>query len=301
MSRVLVTGGTGFVGKRTIPLLLQRGHEVIGLARSDAAEDDLGRAGSEAVRGDLDEPDTLADAFRAANADALVNIASLGFGQGPDIVAAAVAAGISRCVFLSTTAIFTTLDARTKSVRLEAEQAIIESDLDQTILRPTMIYGAPDDRNLARLLRLLDKSPVFPLVGGGHRLQQPIHVEDVASAIVDTLGEDSAIGRQYNIAGPEPLRFGDLIDTAADALGRRVVKIPLPLRPVVAVTRVYERLSKRPRLKAEQFERLGEDKAFDIGAAQTDLGFAPRSFDDGIREEAELLAIANPPDTVAQP
>ena len=289
MTRVLVTGGTGFVGKRTLPLLLSNGYEVVGLARSDNAAAALESGGAEVVRGDLGDPASLATAFREARADALVNIASLGFGHGPDIVSAALDAGISRCVFVSTTAIFTKLNAQTKSVRLEAERAIINSGLEYTILRPTMIYGAPDDRNLARLLKVLAKSPVFPLVGGGKRLQQPVHVEDVALALVGSLGEPKTIGRDYDIAGPSPLPFGSMIDQAAAAVSKRVFKIPLPLAPVVFLARIYERASKRPRLKAEQFERLGEDKSFDITSARGDFGYNPRPFAQAIREEAELL------------
>lgn len=289
MTRVLVTGGTGFVGKRTIPLLLSKGCDVVGLARSDDAAAALAGHGVDVVRGDLDDPTSLATAFGEAHADALVNIASLGFGHGPDIVAAAVDAGISRCVFVSTTAIFTKLNAQTKSVRLEAERSIIDSGLSYTILRPTMIYGAPDDRNLARLLKVLKRSPVFPLVGGGKRLQQPVHVEDVAQALVDSLGEPTTIGCDYDIAGPSPLPFGSMIDQAAAAVSKRIVKVPLPLGPVVAVARIYERMSKRPRLKGEQLERLGEDKSFDITAAQHDFGYDPRPFAQGISDEAELL------------
>ena len=290
MKRVLVTGGTGFVGARTIPILLSRGYEVVGLARSTDAASRLSTLGAESVEGDLDDPSSLSVAFAAARADALVNIASLGFGHGPDIVDATVGSGLDRCVFVSTTAIFTKLDAGTKSVRVTAENAIRASGLDFTILRPTMIYGTPDDRNLARLLKLLRRMPVFPLVGGGQRLQQPVHVDDVAAAIVDALEAPAAIGREYDIAGPRPIPFGEMIGEAADAVSRRVVKVPIPLAPVVHAARLYERVSSRPRIKAEQFERLGEDKSFDISAAVRDFGFAPRPFADGIRAEAQMIS-----------
>jgi uncharacterized protein YbjT (DUF2867 family) len=71
---------------------------------------------------------------------------------------------------VSTTAVTTTIKAPSKRLRLAGEATVRESILDWTIVRPTMIYGAPDDRNLARLLRLLKKTPVIPLPGGGRRL-----------------------------------------------------------------------------------------------------------------------------------
>ncbi len=289
MSRVLVTGGTGFVGRRAVPLLVARGHDVIGLARSDAAAAKLANMGADSVRGDLDDLESMIDAFRAARADALANIASLGFGHGPDIVRAAAEAGLQRCVFISTTAIFTKLNAQTKSVRIAAEQAIVESSLDWTILRPTMIYGAPDDRNLADLLKALRRIPVMPLVGGGARLQQPVHVDDVATAIADVLDHPTTVNRAYDIGGPRALPFEEMIDDVAQALSRDIVKVRVPLAPLVAAASLYERFSTTPRFRAEQFERLAEDKSFDITAASRDFAFTPLSFEDGIRAEAELL------------
>jgi nucleoside-diphosphate-sugar epimerase len=59
---------------------------------------------------------------------------------------------------------------------------------------------------------------------------------------------------------------------------------------LVAAARLYEKVAGTPRLKAEQLERLAEDKAFDIAAARNDLGYEPRPFSQGIKEEVALLA-----------
>jgi uncharacterized protein YbjT (DUF2867 family) len=288
MTRVLVTGGTGFVGRRAVPLLLGAGHEVVGLARSDGAAAELERMGAQFVAGDLDDRPGLIDAFESAGAQALVNIASLGFGHAPAIVEAATRSGTNRAIFVSTTAIFTKLNAGSKSVRVSAEATITDSSLDYTIIRPTMIYGAPDDRNLARLLQVLKRTTVMP-VPGSKRLQQPVHVEDVAASLVAALDNPETIGRIYDVAGPTAITFREVVEEAADAVSRRVLVVPVPLRPVVALTRAYERWARHPRLKAEQFERLGEDKAFDISPAVRDLGYQPRPFAVGIRDEADQL------------
>jgi hypothetical protein len=64
--------------------------------------------------------------------------------------------------------------------------------------------------------------------------------------------------------------------------------LPIPMSLVIVVARSYERLSRAPRLRTEQFERLAENKAFDIGPAMRDLDFNPRPFEVGISEEAAL-------------
>ncbi len=155
-----------------------------------------------------------------------------------------------------------------------------------------MIYGAPGDRNLSRLLALLPRVPVLPVPGGGRHLQQPVHVADVADAVLNAVERPAAAGHCYDVAGPEPLSFTELLRSCARA-GRQ----PDPSRPGAAGPSGRRRallrvLSARPRIRAEQLQRLAEDKAFAISDAVRDLGYAPRPFADGILAEARALGLA---------
>ncbi|QYG92356.1 NAD(P)H-binding protein [Iamia sp. SCSIO 61187] len=287
---VHVTGGSGFLGGFVIPLLVEGGYEVSALARTDAAADRLQTLGANPIEGDLDSASSIRDAFSSSRASNLVNLASLGFGHAAPIVAAAEEAGLHRALFVSTTAIFTRLNAPSKAVRTEAERTIRASNLQWTIIRPTMIYGTPGDRNMWRLLRLVSRVPVVPMPGGGHNLQQPVHVADLADAIVVALGTDRAIDRAYDVGGPEPISFRRILDDTGDAVGRSVKGIPIPHQPIVRFLTAVERRGKPLPLKAEQIERLVEDKAFDISAARADLGYSPRSFAAGIAAESRMHA-----------
>jgi len=289
--RMLVTGGSGFLGGYVLREAARRRHRTVALARSEAAAAAVAALGALPIDGDLSDPLSLAEAFASARCDVLVNLASLGFGHAPAIVAAAERAGIGRAVFVSTTAVTTTLPATSKRVRLDAEHRIAASDLRWTILRPTMIYGDPGDRNLSRLLPLLRRALVLPVPGGTH-LQQPVHAGDVADAVLTAAERPSAGGRIYDVAGPEPLTFRDLLRTAASAVASRTRFVPVPLSPVIAAARSYELLSRNPRIRVEQLRRLAEDKAFAIDDAVCDLGYAPRSFADGIRAEARAMGLA---------
>ncbi len=288
--RLLVTGGSGFLGEYVLREAARRGHETTALARSRVAAERVRALGARPVSGDLDEPGSLADVFAAGRCDALLNLASLGFGHAAAIVAATEAAGISSAVFVSTTAVTTTLPAASRRVRLAAEQRIRESALDWTILRPTMIYGAAGDRNLSRLLPLLLRARVLPVPGGGH-LQQPVHVADVASAVLAAAERPGTAGATYNVAGPAPLTFAELLRTARRAVRSRTRFVPVPLPPVLAAARGYELVSRNPRIRVEQVRRLAEDKAFAIDATVRALGYAPRSFAEGIRAEARALGL----------
>lgn len=285
--KVLVTGATGFTGSRVVPLLLNSGYQVRALTRATSDRSPLADMDIEWVTGDLSNPETLTAALRGV--DALVNIASLGFGHAESILKSMKEAGVKRGIFISTTAIFTQLNAGSKSIRLAAEEAIHASGLDYTILRPTMIYGSPRDRNMWRLIRLLKITPVMPIFGDGESLQQPIFVDDVAQAVLLALKTDVTIGKSYNIAGKAPLTYNQVIDTVASALGKRVWKMHLPYMPIVRMLQFTERMRIRLPIKAEQVLRLNENKAFSYEEAGRDFAFSPRSFEEGIRLELKSV------------
>jgi uncharacterized protein YbjT (DUF2867 family) len=289
--RLMVTGGSGFLGGYVLRAAAARGHQVVALARSQAAAGTVTALGARPVFGDLNDAHSLVDALTSAGSDALINLASLGFGHASVIIGAAERAGIKRAVFVSTTAVTTTLPASSKRVRLAAEESIRGSALGWTILRPTMIYGDPGDRNLSRLLPLLCRVPVLPVPGSRH-LQQPVHAADVADAVLAAAERPEAALHTYDVAGPDPLTFTELLQTAASAVASRTRFVPVPLSPVIAVARGYELLSRNPRIRVEQVRRLAEDKAFAIEDAMRDLDYAPRSFADGIRAEARAMGLA---------
>jgi nucleoside-diphosphate-sugar epimerase len=283
--KVFVTGGTGFTGSYVVPLLLKNRYEVRCLYRPGSDRSVLPYPEIDWVVGDLSDPQTLSASMRGA--DALVNVASLGFGHAASILRAMKDAGIQRAVFVSTTAIFTQLNAKSKTVRLAAERAIETSGLQYTILRPTMIYGSPRDRNMWRLIRFMRNSPIVPVFGDGNYLQQPIYVGDVAQAIASCVCNDQTIGKSYNLAGKHPLTYNQVIDTIARQMNKRVWKMHIPSAPLVSLLKFFERLHIPFPIKAEQVLRLNENKSFSYEEAERELGFNPFSFPEGIKLELQ--------------
>ena len=292
--KLMITGGSGFLGGYVLREAARREHQTVALARSQAAAGAVTALGARPVSGDLNDARSLVDAFTAADCEVLVSLASLGFGHASVVIGAAERAGIKRAVFVSTTAVMTSLPVTSKQVRLAAEQSITESPLDWTILRPTMIYGDPDDRNLSRLLLLLRRAPVLPVPGRNH-FQQPVYVADVADAVLAAAERPAAAGHVYVVAGPEPMTFTELLRASARAVASRTWFVPVPLSPMIAVARGYELLTKQPKIRSEQVRRLSEDKAFAIDEAVRDLDYAPRPFGEGIRAEARAMGLVAKP------
>jgi nucleoside-diphosphate-sugar epimerase len=269
---ILLVGGTGFLGSFVAARLAERHPAVFARLSSDIS---VLPAGLELRRGDLNTGLPL------HGISTLIYCASMGFGHIPRVIEQLQHSDVKRAVFVSTTAIFTSLPSRSRALRLEAEAAVERSQLEWTILRPTMIYGTSRDRNISRLLRFLKRSPVFPLCGDA--LWQPIYVEDLADAVVAALDSSVTQRKMYNVAGAEPLRFSELVKTAARAMNRHVRLIPVPLEVVVLAARITRIVT------AEQIRRLAEDKAFSYADAARDFNFAPRSFAAGVQREAAML------------
>jgi nucleoside-diphosphate-sugar epimerase len=274
---MLLVGATGFLGSFVARRLAPRGATALVRPSSDVSVLPNGMA---LLRGDLDAVLPL-EGFST-----VVYCASMGFGHVPALVSHMQTRGVQRAVFISTTAIFTSLPTASRTVRMEAESAVQSSTLGWTILRPTMIYGTARDRNISRLLHLVKRWPVLPLCGNG--LWQPIYVEDLADAVVAALDCARTRRRIYNVAGAQPLSLAELVRTAARAVGRDVRLVRVPLRAAMLGARLTRIVT------PEQILRLVEDKAFSYAEATRDFGFAPRSFAEGVVREAEALGLRPP-------
>lgn len=290
---IAVIGATGFTGRRIVERLRVQypDEELVAVVR--ASSDRRGLPGTTRFHtADLADHPAVAQALSGARL--VVSAASLGFGHASTIVAAVEAARPERAVFFSTTSIYTALESRSREVRIEAERLIARSQVPFTILRPTMIYGRPGDRNIEKLLRFLRRSPVFPIIGTGTGMQQPVHVDDLGEAVIGVLNSRQTVGHYYNLSGPRPITFLDLVHEAGTALGRepRILKVPLGLAEWLAgawsVTGLW------PRIRREQLRRLQENKTFALQLAAEHFGYGPRDFSVGVRQEAELLGLLDP-------
>ncbi len=294
MQRIFITGGTGFVGRVVVRALLQHGFLVRCLVRPGSEADLRGFESIDRVPGDVLKSEGLAKAVEGSAAVIhLVGIIREHRARGitferlhtvatANMLGVTHEAGVKR--FLHMSALGTRPDARSDYHRTkwEAEEIVRASALDWTIFRPSLIYG-PGDEFVSTLARLVRLAPVVPVLGPGDTRFQPVAVEHVAEGFVRALRAPTAPGQIYDVAGPEPLRFVDILDRIGAALGRQHVrKVHVPLGFVAAATRTLGWLPFYP-VTPDQLIMLGEDNVADPMRFYADFGIAPEPFATGLK------------------
>ena len=236
--RIVVLGGTGFIGRPLVARLLRDGHQVLMLTRNLASHAErLLPPGVELRQADVYDPDALRAAF--AGADAVVNLVGIlneprdngrGFRRAHVelvklVIAAMQLSGVRRLLQMSS------LNAGRGSShylqsRGEAEAAVKASGLDWTLFEPSVVFG-PGDGLFARFGALLKKTPVLPLACP-HAKFAPVYVGDVVEAIARSLRERDTVGEVYELYGPEVFSLREVVRMSARQLGLRRWIVPLP-------------------------------------------------------------------------
>jgi len=281
--KIFITGAAGKTGTALLDLLLERGQlenaDITCLCRNEACRDRLSRFPVDMIEGDASCVESLRRAYRGE--DIIVHISSIF--HAPAILEAC--RGVKRIIAISSTGVFSRF-RRTADEISRCESLVESSGSSYTILRPTMIYGTPDDRNISRLVRLVARSPVVPLPGGGRARFQPVYVGDLARCIAACLESDASIGKTYNVPGGSAHSLGEIVLIIARLLDKRVLALPVPLSMALLAARMMG-----PRLDPEQIERLREDKVFSFDDAAVDLDYVPMTFEEGLRLQLDAMGL----------
>lgn len=294
---LLLTGATGSIGSRLLPLLLERGEDVRCLVREPRR---LGahRVDVQIALGDLGEmsdPYLVRQALRGV--DTVIHLAATIRDQPPHrieelnglatvrLLRAAERSGVGRFAF------FSALDAaptqRTRFFRAKwlAERAVISSPLDTTVFAPSIVYDRSDP--WVTLLRRFSFLPVMPVSGDGGARFQPIWAADAARCVVAALDRDAPDARdRYELAGPETLSYDEMSDLVSRVAGRPrpLVHMPLPLvrAGLIGLRNVF---GEAVFATWEEAELMEVSMTSERGTADAEeLGVAPRRMGDVLAE-----------------
>jgi uncharacterized protein YbjT (DUF2867 family) len=252
--RILVTGGTGFVGPAVVQRLVDDGHTVRVLEHTAGSSDAL--PNQDAVEGSMTDAASLKQAVEGP--DAVVHLVAILTGkpaefravmeQGTrDLLTAAREAGVRRFVLMSALG----ADEETKDLvpyygaKWQMEQDVKASGLEHVIFRPSFVFG-PEGGALGQFKKIAKVAPVTPIVGPGTQRIQPIWVDDVAAYFAAAIEKPEAANRAFDLGGPDAVTWNEFWSRLKRAQGSHRPSIHLPFGLMRAQATVLELLPKPP-------------------------------------------------------
>jgi len=267
---ILITGATGYIGHHLVSRLIDQGDRPRCLVRDiDRASHILPADKVELVQGDTTRPDSLAAAVQGIETIVHTAFITADRKETPgnhyeetnvagtqNLIKAAQDAGVKR----------TKPDKLGSYMqgRYLAEKMLMESSLEWTIIRPSVLFGkgAPFIKGLVELIQT---APVLPLIGGGKTMFQPIHVEDVVSVIIAVLDDSRHSAEKiYTIGGPEYYSFTQILDELLQTMHKKRPKVYAP-RPLVGVgAAAMEAILPKPPLTRFRWRNPGHARVLEM-------------------------------------
>ena len=282
---ILVTGATGFVGRRVVEALTSVGRPVRALVHTASRASVLSGFDVEKVRGDVRDPEFLRRACEGV--DAIIHLVAtirespgatfqrINYQGTINVLEAASFWGVERVVHASVLGASPDRGSPYLYSRWMAEQEVIRNSIPHTVIRFSFGFGEGDEflNVLAAQIRL---APVVAVAGGGKARLQPVAVEDMARCLVAACVREDMGGRVIEIGGPAHLTYVQILDVLADALNVKIFKVHVPMPLLMPVVAAMEVLVPRPPATREMLKVLGVDSATELDAMEKDFGLMPR-------------------------
>ncbi len=321
--RILVTGGTGFLGKHLAAALLERGHKVSLLGRNFAPVEALTAQGAIPVKADLRDGDAVCSACAGMEIVYHAGALSAPWGKRTDffainvsgteaVVAGCQTHGVRRLIYVSSPSTvfdgdhqyeatedapyprrFTSIYSLTKKLGEDRVNTASDAGLQTVIVRPKAIFGPGDSALLPRLIAAA-RQQRLPQIGNGRNLVDLTYVENVVHALLLAAEAPAAVGKTYTITNDEHVLLWEVIREVLQRLGLRNQLRAIPLSVALGAASLMEARAsltgKEPLLTRYSVLILARTQTYDISAARRELGYTPQvSLADGISRTLESL------------
>lgn len=224
-----------------------------------------------------------------SDVDVIINTGYISFAQDIFDALELIDSKPEQIIFTGSTGIYTKLPSKGAKLKIDAEKFIMDNyKISWTIIRPTMIYGHHNDRNISRLIRVLNKTPIMPLIGNGDFLIQPVFIDDLLKSYEIAILNTNHYKKSYNIGSCKPLTNKDLFKTVANILEKRVYFISISPKIISFLLKFLKLIKIKP-ISQEQVLRFQENKDIDIFPFINNFKFEPIPFQEGVsRQVAEM-------------
>lgn len=289
---LLVTGITGHSGKYFLQELIDNKYDgqirCIVRATSDTSILDNSGLNTEKVIGDLDNQELMNQAM--IGIDTVVHIGSIFYSIV--LMKAAVKNNVRRAILVHTTGIYSKYKSASeeyKGIEETIDEMIKEnnSSIGLIYLRPTMIYGYINDRNMIVFIKMVDKLRIFPVINHGNNLLQPVNGRDLGKSYYQVLSQTDILNGDYILSGESPITMINMFRLISDNLKKKTTFISVPIGLGVFMARCLKIITLGKVDYIERVQRMGEDRHFSHEAARKDFGYIPMSFAEGLKIEIE--------------
>jgi len=288
---VLVTGATGFVGSHLLRRMRSAGLPVRAMVRDSEKTQGLRELGVEIVVGDFSDKASLMSA--ATGVERVVHLVGI-IQESPgatfqsvhvegtkNLVAALKQAGVRHLVYQSALGARAQSPSRYHQTKWEAEELVRNSGIPYTIVRPSLIYG-PGDQFTLRLVDMIRRSPVLPIIGSGSSKVQPLYIDDEVSCLIKTISSDAYLNEICEIGGPDQLTYEEVSRAIARALGAQRSVLHMPIFFMKPMVRAMEAMLVKPFLTTDQLIMLQEDNVCSMKDIRDAFEIEPIPFEQGL-------------------
>jgi uncharacterized protein YbjT (DUF2867 family) len=268
---IIVTGASGYIGSHLVKRLIQNGHPVRAMVRSQSRAEKEGRLVGlpvELVEADVTRSETLPSALDGV--DVVIHTVAIAIEKGrqsyeevnflgtKNIVDASRAKKVKRFINLSQLGADANLPYRFLASKGRAQDYVATSGLDWTAFRPSVVWG-PEDEFANTFARLVPLSPIiYPIVDKKARFQ-PIWVDNLVTAMVKSMDDDATSREEYELGGPEVLTLEEIERRTLKAIGARRLFVPVPRPMLTLIVALMEKVLPNPPVTRSLLELLAVD------------------------------------------
>ena len=294
-SKVIVCGGAGFVGFNLIPLLKKEYKQVVVIDKHENNSNYLQSLHStiKCVISDLSVIDVVwSDEFKGADCVIQLNAQISSSSRDPfnrnnvvatkNILEVMKHSKVKYIVHVSSAAV--------KSVRLDdyaqtkkiGEESVTTSGISYSVLRPSLMYGLFDNKNVGWLINFMKKIPLFPIPGNGNYPRQPVFVEDFAKILLH-LAKHKLKNKIYAING-DTINYIDMVKAIKKSRNLNSILVYLPLFIFIFLMRVYNGIFQKKDFTPDQVKSLTSGDVFEDFKWWNEFDIEKTSFKDGLRK-----------------
>lgn len=290
---ILITGATSQLGEVIVNKLKENHEKIRCFVRETSKIDILKDENVEFAFGNFNDVKSIERALE--DVDYVIHVGGIWYAKDILSILDSQNRVIKKLVFVGSTSKFQKVNSKDpKEIDLvtrmtAAEEIINKSKQNTIIIRPTMLYGIDKDKDILTLIKFMNRFHVFPIIGKGEGLKQPVHVFDVADAVLKTMYSEKLVKNEYNIPGAKSIEYKEIILSIKKNLKKPVIVLNILLSLAKIGFKIYKSFNPKTIVNISMVNRVNKSFIFDFDSAKRDFDYKPMTFEESVKIQIEYL------------